>query len=32
MNNVKRIAVSYSPFLVLAVAAAIGTVHIVFYW
>ena len=31
MSVVTRI-VAYSPFLVLVAAAAIGAVHVVFYW
>ena len=32
MTTVARIALAYSPFLVLVAAAAIGTLHVVFYW
>ena len=32
MNSVARIALAYSPFFVLVAAAAIGTLHVVFYW
>jgi hypothetical protein len=32
MTNVSRIALAYSPFLVLVAAAAIGAVHVAFYW
>jgi len=31
MSTVKRIVVAYSPFLVLAAAAAIGALHLAFY-
>ena len=32
MSNATRIVVAYSPFLVLAAAAAIGALHVAFYW
>jgi hypothetical protein len=32
MTTVARIALAYSPFLVLVAAAAIGAIHVAFYW
>jgi hypothetical protein len=32
MTTITRLMLAYSPFFVLAVAAAVGALHVVFYW